>query len=304
MCGMDLAAARFPLVGDRDPFYESFYLTAYDPVAPRALWLRHTVWKSPDGTPVGSVWRTLFDLDGPHADKWSTPELAAGPLIRVGDATLEPDRATAPDWEIAWTGDDPAFAHLPLPFLYDAPLPRTKSVSLRPRLTFSGEVRVDGRTVDLTGWTGMLGHNWGSEHAERWIWLRGAGEDWLVDMVLGRLKVGPLSTPWIANGVLELDGRRRRLGGLGRPVRVVDREEGCHVRVSGTEIEVSAPVSSLTGWTYSDPAGGHHDVLHSSVAGMAVRATGVVRECAHGATYEIGRREAPTSVEMLPFSDP
>jgi hypothetical protein len=304
MCGMDLAAARFPLVGDRDPFYESFYLTAYDPVAPRALWLRHTVWKSPDGTPVGSVWRTLFDLDGPHADKWSTPELAAGPLIRVGDATLEPDRATAPDWEIAWTGDDPAFAHLPLPFLYGAPLPRTKSVSLRPRLTFSGEVRVDGRTVDLTGWTGMLGHNWGSEHAERWIWLRGAGEDWLVDMVLGRLKVGPLSTPWIANGVLELDGRRRRLGGLGRPVRVVDREDGCHARVSGTEIEVSAPVSSLTGWTYSDPAGGHHDVLHSSVAGMAVRATGVVRECAHGATYEIGRREAPTSVEMLPFSDP
>ena len=90
MCGMDLAAARFPLVGDRDPFYESFYLTAYDPVAPRALWLRHTVWKSPEGTPVGSVWRTLFDLDGPHADKWSTPELAAGPLIRVRHARNTP----------------------------------------------------------------------------------------------------------------------------------------------------------------------------------------------------------------------
>jgi hypothetical protein len=243
MSGMDLAAARFPHIGSRDAFYESFYLTAYDPDAPRALWLRYTVWKSPDAAPVGSVWRTFFDLDGPHADKWSTPELAVGPLIRVGDAVLAADRATAPDWEISWTGDDPLFAHLPLPFLYGAPLPRTKSVTLRPRLSYSGQVRVDGRTIDLTGWAGMLGHNWGSEHAERWIWLRGAGPDWLVDMVLGRLKVGPVSTPWIANGVLERDGHRTRLGGLGRRVLVDDREDGCQVRVSGVEIDVSAPVA-------------------------------------------------------------
>jgi hypothetical protein len=304
MVGMDLAAARFPAVGTREPFYESFYLTAHDPGAPRALWLRHTVWKSPDGPAVGSVWRTLFDLDGPHGDKWSTPDLGSGPLIRVGDSLLEPDRATAPGWEIAWTGDDPAFPHLPVSFLYAAPLPRTKSVSLRPRLTFTGHVRVDDRDVDVTGWTGMLGHNWGSEHAERWIWLRGGGSDWVLDMVLGRLKVGQVTTPWIANGVLEIGGRRTRLGGLGRRVRVVDREYGARVRVSGTEVVVSAPVASLSAWTYRDPGGGHHDVLHSSVAAMTVRSAGSTRETAHGATYETGRREPPTSVPMMPFPDP
>jgi len=304
MSGMDLAAARFPHVGPRDPFYESYYLTAYDPDAPRALWIRHTVWKAPDGEPVGSVWRTWFDLDGPHADKWSTPDLAPGPLIRVGAAVLAPNGATAPDWEITWQGDDTLFAHLPLPFLYRAPLPRTKSVSLRPRVRYAGEVRVDGRTIDLTGWTGMVGHNWGSEHAERWIWLRGAGSDWLVDMVLGRLKVGPMTTPWIANGVLERDGRRTRLGGLGRPVKVADREDGCHIRVSGLDIEVAAPVSSLAGWTYSDPAGGSHQVVHSSVARLAVRTPDVTLACEHAATYEIGRREMPTSAPMLPFPDP
>lgn len=308
MSGMDLAAARFPRVGMPEPFYESFYLTAYDPEAPRALWIRHTVWKAPGQAPVGSVWRTWFDLDGPHADKWSTPDLGtgagAGSLICVGDAVLASDRATAPDWDLTWEGDDPEFAHLPLPFLYDAPLPRTKSVSLRPRVRFAGEVRVDGRAIDLTGWTGMLGHNWGSEHAERWIWLRGAGPDWLVDMVLGRIRVGPVSSPWIANGVLERGGHRTRLGGLGRRVRVDDHEDGCRVRVSGIDVDVAAPTDTLVAWTYSDPTGGHHNVVHSSVAGLSVRTGEATLTCEHGATYEIGRREAPTITAMQPFTDP
>lgn len=304
MTAMDLAHARFPGVGAAEAFYESFYLTAHDPDAPRALWIRYTVWKAPGSPPVGSVWRTFFDLEGPHADKWSTPDLSAGPLIRVGDAVLAPDRATSADWDFTWQGDDPTFAHLPLPFLYAAPLPRTKSASLRPRATFSGEVRVEGRSIDLTGWSGMLGHNWGGEHAERWIWIHGTGPDWLLDVVLGRLKVGPVTTPWIANGLLEVGGRRTRVGGLGRPVRVVDREDGCRVRVSGLEVEVDAPVPSLVGWTYRDPAGGHHDVLHSSVSAMTVRTKDGTVGCAHSASYEIGRREPPTLTSVLAFTDP
>jgi hypothetical protein len=304
MTAMDLVRARFATAGAAKPFYESFYLTAHDPQAPRALWIRYTVWKAPGRPPVGSVWRTFFDLDGPHADKWSTPDLTSAPLIGVGPARLEPDRAIAPDWEIAWTGDSPLFAHLPLGVLYGAPLPRTKSVSLRPRVTFSGGARMEGRSIDLTGWTGMLGHNWGSEHAERWIWIHGAGPGWLLDMVLGRLKVGPATTPWTANGLLEIEGRRTRVGGLGRPAHVIDREDGCRVRVSGLEIAVDAPVPSLVGWTYSDPAGGHHDVLHSSVATMTVRTKAGTVGCAHSASYEIGRREPPTLAPVLPFSDP
>ena len=191
-----------------------------------------------------------------------------------------------------------------MPALYAAPLPRTKSVSLRPRIGLTGHVRVDGREVDLDGWTGMLGHNWGSEHAERWLWLSGAGDDWLLDVVLGRLKVGPATTPWIANGVLEVGGRRTRVGGLGRPVQVAEREDGCRVRVSGVDIEVDAPVPSLVAWTYSDPAGGHHAVLHSSVAAMTVHAKDRTVRCAHSASFELGRREPPTLTSLLPFSDP
>ncbi len=58
----------------------------------------------------------------------------------------------------------------------------------------------------------MVGHNWGAQHAERWIWLHGAGfaedQDAWIDVALGRIKVGPLTTPWIANGALCLGGER------------------------------------------------------------------------------------------------
>ena len=39
--------------------------------------------------------------------------------------------------------------------------------------------------------------------------------DWL-DAAIGRVKIGPLTTPWVANGALSLERRAPALGGLGR----------------------------------------------------------------------------------------
>ena len=104
--------------------------------------------------------------------------------------------------------------------MYGARLPRTKLLSPLPAASFDGLLTVDGRELPVEGWRGMIGHNWGSEHAERWIWLHGITEDgdWL-DAAVGRVKLGPLTTPWIANGVLSLAGERHRLGGPGRRSR-------------------------------------------------------------------------------------
>lgn len=41
-------------------------------------------------------------------------------------------------------------------------------------MLFSGNVEINAEVTVLDGWRGMLGHNWGSEHAHQWIWLRGA----------------------------------------------------------------------------------------------------------------------------------
>ena len=155
-------------------------------------------------------------------------------------------RGTAPPARTAppgiWSRDTaPPLRHLPHPRLYGAPLPRTKLESPAPAARFSGTVEADGRRLELDGWPGMVGHNWGAQHAERWIWLHGIGFDgapdaWL-DLAAGRVRIGPATTPWVANGALHVDGRRHVLGGLrerpevdARPARRRPRRRRAHPR--------------------------------------------------------------------------
>jgi hypothetical protein len=164
--------------------------------------------------------------------------------------------------------------------MYDAPLPRTKPVSIHPAARLRGRLVVGDLVLDVDDWPGMVGHNWGSEHAERWIWLHGSafGDDpdsWL-DVVLARLRIGRRTTPWSGFGALCLDGRTRRFGGLSRvrstrvdehPDRLAFSLTGDHVRVHGT---VSAPLARFVGWEYADPDGSGHDVAHCSIADLEV----------------------------------
>jgi hypothetical protein len=152
----------------------------------------------------------------------------------------------------------------------------------------------------------VIGHNWGAEHAERWIWLHGvrfegAPDAWL-DVALGRVKVGPLTTPWIANGALHLDGERRRVGGLGRRARVDEHADGGRIEVGGITIEVSA--APLVSWVYSDPSGGEHRSTNCSIASIALTVGGRTLRAEHGGAWELGTREAPRGVEVQPYPDP
>jgi hypothetical protein len=111
----------------------------------------------------------------------------------------------------------------------------------------------------------MVGHNWGSEHAERWIWLHGIGfeEDpsaWL-DAAIGRVLVAGRMTPWVASGALSLEGRRVRLGGLlARGLRVTEAATRCALVLPGAggwsvEAHVEEPSGTAAGWLYADPVG-------------------------------------------------
>ena len=50
----------------------------------------------------------------------------------------------------------------------------------------------------------MIGHNWGTEHAERWVWLEGTGfadsPDTYFDAGAARVKLGSLSVPGSPRG--------------------------------------------------------------------------------------------------------
>jgi hypothetical protein len=322
------AAAIFPTARTRAGMYESFYLRAVSPTEPVGVWIRNTVHKPPGRPPRGSVWCTVFDARGgaPLMHKLSTDELSvpADGWIAVGqDTSMGPGRAQGrcgpARWSLSFVAAEPELRHLSPALLYRTPLPRTKLTSPAPAATFGGVLELEGRpSIDLDGWRGMVGHNWGSEHAERWIWLHGIGfqdspDAWL-DVALGRLLIAGRMTPWVANGVLSLDGHRHRLGGLGaRGLRVRESAQGGVLEIPGAHglslrARVDVPQRSAAGWRYADPDGGEHDVVNCSVAALELtveQAGGAPRtlRTEHGCAYELGMRERDHGVPIAPFPD-
>lgn len=325
---------RFPHVPPQAGHYESTYLVANSPEEPVAVWIRYTVHQPPCGPLTGSVWITVFEPSGPTAAKVTDGVVRTDhtELLAVGQhGSIGPDRAhgqlsgdrgqTA--WDLRFEPTDTDLWHLPHRWMYGGGVPRTKSTSPYPAMLVSGTVSVPGRELHLDRWPGMLGHNWGAEHAHRWIWLRGASfaglpDAWL-DVVIGRVKIGPAVLPWIANGALALEGpagQRLRVGGLGRAAKVVDRPDGCNLVLPGRavslKVSVAAPLARTVGWEYADPTGGRHQVRNCSTAGVAVELMGnrssgggdsrrLVTE--HGGVYELGTADFDPAVPMQPFTD-
>lgn len=321
-------APQYPHVAARAGHYESIYLTASHPTEPVAVWIRYTVHKAPGERATGSIWFTLFEPGGPTAVKVTTDELRSddtqllgvgeyGAVRRDGAAGTISGHGVSASWELHFEPVDDELQHLPYAWMYRARLPKTKSTSPYPSMRVVGTVTVAGRTLTLDGWRGMLGHNWGTEHAHRWIWLRGASfaqdpDGWL-DVVIGRIKVGPRVLPWIANGVLALDGARYRVGGLGRRVSVRERADGCDLVLPGRDVSltvsVTAPRDASVGWEYADPAGGRHQVRNCSAAGLVVDVGGRLQGAAsplitaHGGVYELGTAEFDPALTVQPYPD-
>jgi hypothetical protein len=320
-------AAVFPSASAKEGMYESFYLRAVSPAQPLGIWIRCTVSKPPDRPARGSVWCTVFDARGgaPFMHKLTAEDLSVpeGGWIAVGETHLGPGVSEGvcgqASWSLRFASQEPELRHLPSSLLYRAPLPRTKLTSPAPTAVFSGTLALGQRTIELDGWRGMVGHNWGSEHAERWIWLHGldfeqAPQAWL-DLAIGRIMVAGRPTPWVANGALCLDGQRFRLGGLlARGLRVAERPDRCSLSVPGRggssiEAHVQTPAGTAAGWRYGDPDGsGEHDVVNCSIAclRLVLRRKGQPARTLisrHGAAYELGMREHDHGVAIAPFAD-
>jgi hypothetical protein len=322
-------AAIFPRARCGAGMYEAFFLRAYSPSEPLGVWIRHTVHKPPGGAPVGSVWCTVFDAarGRPFMHKSSSELLGApdGAWIEIGEqAVFGPARVEGScgqaRWALRYSSSEPELRHLSPGWLYRLPLPRTKLTSPAPAASFDGVIELGDRDpIELDGWPGVVGHNWGSEHAERWVWLHASGfreapTAWL-DVALGRLRLAGRLTPWVANGVLSIDGRRRRIGGLGaRGLRVRESPEGASIVLPGehglrASVRVQVPAESAAGWRYADPRGGAHDVVNCSIASLELdvelpgESTARAFHSAHGGVYELGMRERSHGIPLAPFAD-
>jgi hypothetical protein len=221
-------------------------------------------------------------------------------------------------WELSFDAGEEPLHHLPRRWMYRAPIPRTKLLSPHPAARFSGRAEVEGHAVELDGWRGMVGHNWGTQHAERWIWMHGAGftqdaEAWL-DAALGRIKVGSYTTPWIANGVLSVGGERLRLGGVERARRtdVSESPTRCDFALPGRGLTVQGTVEAarddFVGWVYADPDGSEHNAVNCSVADIRLTVSQpaeapIQLDLEGGAAYELGMRDTDHGIPIQPFPD-
>lgn len=324
--------ARFPRVAAKAGHYESFYIKACRPGGGQGIWIRHTVHKRPGAEPNASIWFVFFDreTDGPRATKVTVPaselSVPAGGWIKVDGAEIGPGRAvgavdTDPvkaSWDLTFSGDAEPCKYLPSDRLYETRLPKTKFVAPFPDAHFDGRLEIDGETIELAGWPGMIGHNWGSEHAERWVWLEGTGfadhPDTYFDAGAARIKLGPWTTPWIPSGMLMLEGKPYRLGGFGK-IRDASVEESageCSFVLPGEDIvvrgRVSAPRKDFVGWVYADPKGPEHHTINCSVSDLELTVerpalAPLQLTLPGGAAYELGMREADHGIPIQPFPD-
>lgn len=307
--------------------YESWYVRLVSPDRPLSAWIRYTIDKVPGREATGTTWFTLFDeeADRPLARRLvgQPANVPAGEWVRIGDSVIGPGKLRGQCFEAGWDLEfrsltRPLF-HLPRPRLYRFPLPKTKPISPMPFGDFSGTVRVGEREVDVEGWPGMVGHNWGSEHAERWIWLHGSSfaeepEAW-IDIVMGRLRIAGRLLPWVANGAVHAGGETHRVGGLfasGVEVEETALRLEASLPVAGKgslALEVDSPPELTVGWRYGDPAdpdGDFHEVANCSAARMSAHLTlpGEIDQAAlstaHGAVYELGMTETDHGI---PISD-
>lgn len=329
----DPAGARFPSVAAKAGCYESWYLKAGEPGGRRAVWIRYTVHKPPGQPAAGSVWLTVFDREAgrPVAVKQTAPaaelEAPSDAFVRVGElGEFGPRSANGQisgagrgaAWELVISGDEPPLLHLPRR-LYGTPIPRTKLLTLQPAALFSGQLTAGDLSLTLDGWSGMIGHNWGAQHAEQWVWMHAtdfadhAADTW-VDLALGRIKLGSWTTPWVANGAICVDGARSQIGGLGavRSTHASVRVGTCEFALPGDDCAIAgrvvAPPQDTVAWLYSDPDGSQHHTLNCSVSELQLtvrpdRGAPFELRTAAGATYEFGSRQTDHGIPLEPFGD-
>lgn len=325
--------ARFPSIPAAAGHYESFYLKATAPAGGRAIWIRYTVHKRPDAAPTGAVWLTVFDAErGPPralkqqfgAELVSVP---AGAYLRIDGAEIAPGRlageldvdGSTAGWSLRFRDHAGPLDHFPKRWMYERPLPRTKLRTPHPAITVDGHLELGGEELALSEWPGMIGHNWGAEHAETWVWIHGPTESegvrGYVDLGAGRARLGPLTSPWVLNGEIVHGGERLRVGGLNplRRSRIAAEPNRCELRAPASDGavvagSVSAPLERFVGWAYADPAGPGHHSLNCSIADLDLTVERPRRpplriEVAGAAAYELGTRRTDHGVPIEPFAD-
>ncbi len=290
--------------------YESWFQRANHPTRPLALWIRHTLF-CPKGRPEaaeGEIWSVWFDGEKGKtiAAKTELPRRDCSFDLKALDvkmpgAQLKPGALEGNTgrlkWNLTWAGGGATSLLLP-EALYAGAFPKAKALCSAPNARFSGTYFVDGEAQEIDGWSGSHNHNWGSQHTDRYAWAQICGFDdapaTFLECGTAQVKIGPILTPQVTVAVLQLDGRRLALNGLGRGLMATAHVEGFAWKFStsagGVKIDVAldAPPERFAALRYRNPPGGLKACLNSKIA----RCTLTVHEGGASRTFTSANRAA------------
>jgi hypothetical protein len=285
--------------GQRAGHYESFFQRANHPSRPLAFWIRYTIF-SPDGRPedaLGELWAIYFDGEtGRHvAVKTEVPFgrcrfEASAFFVKIDGSRLEPGKLSGTaassghtiSWELSFRGDAAPLFLLPQK-LYAAKLPKAKSLVGLPMAVYRGMLSIDGMVIDVTDWLGSQNHNWGSKHTDHYAWGQVAGFDThpesFLEVGTGRIKIGPLWTPFMTPLVLRHEDEEIALNGMRQSLSARGSFEyfswtfGSEARDVCVEGTISAPREAFVGLSYYNPPGGTKHCLNSKIGSCELRLT-------------------------------
>ncbi len=320
---------------DSQGHVESLFLKGNSPDGQRALWVKYTL-LAPRAHPeraVVELWAVAFDRarGAPRANKRTFPlasaQLGNEPfLLRVPAGELTHGHARgqldAPGptfrWDVGYDCAASSFRPFPSARMYTGAFPRTKTLTPAPDSRLTGWFEVDAERWDVSGFHAAQGHNWGRGHAHAYAWAHAnalaleaesahAERVWL-ELISGRVRVGPFLTPWLSCAGIAIDDRLYRFDGprsmFSRSLRVDTRSYRFRFREQGAELEgeIEAEPLLTAGLRYEDPDGKTLSCLNSKLARgrFSLRVDGkLYRLRSERVALEIGTREEAHGVPIL-----
>jgi len=306
--------------GNGKGFYESYFLRGICLDEPQAFWIKFTVF-APRGRPreaEGELWAIYFQ----GLEKGKTAVKETYPLrgclfaadrfdVRVGQAHLadgiSSGRCTSGshclEWDLRFPTTGASLHFLP-EWAYGASFPKAKGLAPYPDVTWEGTLKVDGRSLDVTGWRGSQNHNWGEKHTDQYAWAQCNTfpdcPDTYMEMMSARLRVGPVWTPYLSFLALQVRGERILFNSprslLKARVRFPARFEWHLDLDNGTyraACKVAGRQETFAGLRYRNPPGGEHACLNSKISSAEIA---LFRE---GRTVETLRSDFTTAFELL-----
>ncbi len=169
------------------PFYEVYFLKFHLIEEGLAVWLRYTLHRPKNGEAHVSLWAFVLDAQNPSHNvgacidnKLENLHYDSSPFrLGIGEnffsnqecvGNLQKENFSL-HWDLRLEGSESPLELFPYSWMYRTKIfPKTKYVSTRPNLFFSGKIKWNGKEYSFHKAPGMQSHLWGSQHAKSFLW--------------------------------------------------------------------------------------------------------------------------------------